>query len=129
MLVLTRPISKPKPDPTPLSPQQLPPQIRSGSGSTVSPPVLSQGRDKKATVLVSSPKPDKFVPPHLRPGFVAKEDRPGPDVIRPREAGHKHFRPLDRFWEDGRPKSGGDSNLGTMNRPRSSGWNRPSSSG
>ena len=60
---------------------------------------------------MGSPKSDKFVPPHLRPGFVGREERPGPEVFRGKEVGQRQqqqfFGSPDRFVEEGRPKSGG----------------------
>lgn len=116
----------------------LRPLGRTGYGSeSFSPVVGQQDREKEVgSVVAGSPKPGKFVPPHLRPGFVAKEERPGPDAIRTRESGQKHSGSPGRYGEDGRPKSGGYERLrrggepdhGLMSRPRSSG-NRPSSSG
>jgi hypothetical protein len=84
-----------------------------------------------------SPKLGKFVPPHLRPGFVGKEERPVPEVGRGRDSGRNNFESPVRYGEDGRPQSGsgydrrrreGESDLGMVSRPRSSG-NLPSSSG
>lgn len=159
MLVLTRPTPKPisvpqpRPQPQPQPKPQAPPldPVRSeqpgsdaislrplgrtgGGGGSL---VLSQEREKETPVPVVAPKPDKFVPPHLRPGFVGREERPRPEVIRAREMGQRHFGSPGRYGEEGRPKSGGghemmrrggdQSDLGLMNRPRSSG-NRPSSS-
>ncbi|CAL9011993.1 unnamed protein product [Prunus brigantina] len=93
----------------------LRPLGRTGS----SPPILSSvPRHKEAPGLILSLKPDKFVPPHLRPGFAAKEERPRPV--------QKHFGAPVQYGEDGRPKSGGGNDR--MTRPRSSG-NRPTSSG
>lgn len=163
MLVLTRPSPKPISIPSPVSPQPQPPRQtqqnqvpdrcsrsepgsdaislrplgRTGAGSSVLSPVFSQEKDKDFPVPDVSPKPDKFVPPHLRPGFVGKEERPGPEVIRTREAGQKHTGSPVMYGENSRPKSGGgyermtrggESDLGTTIRPRSRG-NRPSSSG
>ncbi|XP_010279226.1 PREDICTED: uncharacterized protein LOC104613198 [Nelumbo nucifera] len=98
-----------------------------------------------------SPKLEIFVPPHLRPGFVGKEERfiqegHRQQGFRSRELGHGngHHGSPNRYGEDGRPKSGGhermrrgsglgggggDSDPADMNnRPRSSG-NHSSSSG
>ncbi|XP_044504041.1 uncharacterized protein LOC123224449 isoform X2 [Mangifera indica] len=143
MLVLTKPNPKPvtsllsspslsnqQTSPDPIS---LRPLGRTGTGSDSFAPVLVPERDKEASSVVVSPKPDKFVPPHLRPGFAGKEERPTVDVVRARESGQKHFRSPGRYGDDGRPKSGGyeqtrrdgESDLGLLNRPRSSG-NRPS---
>lgn len=166
MLVLARPTPTPKPKPVQPQPrqqqqqQQQPPKQtqqvadqprsdsssdaislrplgRTGTGSSLSSPVLNYDRDKEMppALPVVSPKPDKFVPPHLRPGFVPKEEKPGPELGR----GHRqqgHAGSPGRYVENGRPKSGGYermrrvgvSDMGMMNRPRSSG-SRPSSSG
>ncbi|KAJ4729717.1 putative Proteophosphoglycan-related [Melia azedarach] len=115
----------------------LRPLGRTGTSSETFSPVLAQDRDKEVgSVGVGSPKPNKFVPPHLRPGFVGRKERPGPEVLRSKDSGQKHFGSPGRYGEDGRPKSGGyertrrggESDKGLMSRPRSSG-NRPSSSG
>ncbi|KAF9670346.1 hypothetical protein SADUNF_Sadunf13G0058800 [Salix dunnii] len=170
MLVLTRPTPKPISTvqtppltPSPKTPPAHPAQVqipartgfepesdrislrplgRTGVGSIVSSPVRGQETQKEVGFTVGSPKPDKFVPPHLRPGFVGREERPGPEVFRGKEAGQRQqqqqqqfFGSTGRFGGDGRPKSGGyetmrrgdESNLGFV-RPSSSG-NRPSSSG
>ncbi|KAF9670704.1 hypothetical protein SADUNF_Sadunf13G0096300 [Salix dunnii] len=164
MLVLTR--TTPKPISTvqtpPLSPSrktppthqaQVPVQIeaepeserislrplgRTGAGSIASSPVVGQEKQKEVGASVGSPKSDKFVPPHLRPGFIGREERPGPEVFRGKEVGQRQQQQLfgspDLVGVEGRPKSGeyemmrrGDnSNLGFLNRPISSG-NRPGS--
>ncbi|GLT86828.1 hypothetical protein SLE2022_049420 [Rubroshorea leprosula] len=165
MLVLTRPTPKPLNVTPPLSPRKqqqqqtqqvqhrevpdqapegsasdqisLRPLGRTGSGLTVPATVPNQEREKEIGSVAGSPKPDKFVPPHLRPGFVGREERPGPEVYRGRESAQRHFGSPDRHVEDGRPKSGGherirrggEADLGLMmGRPRTSG-SRPSSSG
>jgi hypothetical protein len=168
MLVLTRTTPKPIPSiqtppltPSPKTPPahqaqvQIPVQTeaepesdrislrplgRTGAGSIASSPVHGQEKQKEVGSSVGSPKSDKFVPPHLRPGFVGREERPGPEVFRGKEVGQRQqqqfFGSPDRFREEGRPKSGGyemmrrfdESNLGFVNRPISSG-NRPGSSG
>ena len=154
---ITTPSPPPPPPPQPLSPQPqqsqlIPERTRSdpgsdqislrplgstGSGSPALSPVPSFERDKEVVGVVTSPKPDKFVPPHLRPGFSGREERIGPDVVRVRESGRNNFGSPGRYGEDGRPKSGGgyermmrgdESELGMANRPRSSG-SRPGSSG
>ncbi|KAB1209853.1 hypothetical protein CJ030_MR6G013682 [Morella rubra] len=165
MLVLTRlthtPKPKPKPittpPPQPLSPQpqrsqEIPDQLRSEScsdhislrplghtstGSPVLSPVPSLERVKEVVAPVVSPKPGKFVPPHLRPGYVGREERPGLELGRGKESIQNSFGSPGRYGEDGRPKSGGgyegmgrggQSDLGMNSRPRSSG-NRFSLSG
>ncbi|XVF02071.1 hypothetical protein REPUB_Repub04eG0144600 [Reevesia pubescens] len=136
----TQPRSAPAPDQAPLSdpaPDQisLRPLGRTGSGILI--PGREREKEEKEVVLVS-PKLDRFVPPHLRPGFVGREERPGEEVFRGREQpqGQKHFGSPGQYGEDGRPKSvgyekmrrGGESDLGLIGRPSSSG-NRPNSSG
>ncbi|KAJ6379354.1 hypothetical protein OIU76_016058 [Salix suchowensis] len=118
----------------------LRPLGRTGAGSIASSPVLGQEKQKEVGASVGSPKSDKFVPPHLRPGFIGREERPGPEVFRGKEVGQRQqqqfFGSPDRVGVEGRPKSGGyemmrrgdGSNLGFVNRPISSG-NRPGSSG
>ncbi|XVE49989.1 hypothetical protein DITRI_Ditri01bG0126200 [Diplodiscus trichospermus] len=104
----------------------LRPLGQTGSG------IIPAQENQKVVTVSRSPKSDRFVPPHLRPGFVGREERPEPDVSRRRELGHKHFASPGRYGEDGRPKSGGyekmrrggESDL--SGRPRSSG-SRPSS--
>ncbi|XP_028786715.1 proline-rich receptor-like protein kinase PERK9 [Neltuma alba] len=159
MLVLTRPPPKPLPSQLQHPPQQqsertqqvpdqppsnpgsdaisLRPLGRTGTGSSLSPPVSNHDKDKELppAMPMISPKSDKFVPPHLRPGFIPRENNPGPELSRPqRQQGHAGYP--GRYAENGRPKSGGYermrrgglSDSGMMNRPRSSG-SRPSSSG
>ncbi|XAR72593.1 hypothetical protein NMG60_11019293 [Bertholletia excelsa] len=173
MLVLSRPTPKPTPPPPqqrqPL-PQQPPPQQlhhhqppiipdqtrfesdsislrplgRTGSGPSLVPSSLTSPKPEKEFPPSPSPKPERFVPPHLRPGFVGREERPGPELHkqpgRAREfVGHwqGQFGSPNRYGEDGRPKSGGgyermriggESDLAAVSRPGSSGA-RPSSSG
>ncbi|OIT00155.1 PREDICTED: uncharacterized protein LOC109228717 [Nicotiana attenuata] len=170
MLVLSRPtpkpISIPQPQPQPLPIQQQPklqsppdqsraesdsislrPQGRTGSGPTTT---LSSSPVNPPSPLQSPlPKSNRFVPPHLRPGFVGREEKPVPDGqgvrARPevgpgphRQGGHLGSSP-NRYGENGRPKSGGGYErmrrgfgeadaVDFMNRPSSSGA-RPSSSG
>ena len=137
MLVLTRTTPKPVTTPPPQGSQLILDQARpepgldqislrslgrTGVGSPVLSPVPSLEREKEAVPgVVTSPKPDKFVPPHLRPGFAGREERPGPDVGRARESGLNNFGPPGRYLDDGRPKSGGESDMGMASRPRSSG--------
>uniref|UniRef100_A0A2P2J528 Uncharacterized protein n=1 Tax=Rhizophora mucronata TaxID=61149 RepID=A0A2P2J528_RHIMU len=159
MLVLTLPASKPlsasstpplslspqtpltqkdirdkiSPDPEPESDLiSLRPLGRTGTGSSASSLVIGLERDKKVA--------DKFVPPHLRPGFAGREERPGTEVFRAKETGqrqqqHHHHHQQGNFGYQGRhgmverPRSSGnerirrsvDSDLGLMNRPGSSG--------
>ncbi|GAB2285391.1 hypothetical protein Dimus_019845 [Dionaea muscipula] len=128
----------------------LRPLGRTGSGPSLTPsPSLDREREAHPPVLPSPPKSDKFVPPHLRPGFTPREGNPVQPEFqrpgsggggRPRESGNKYYRSgsFVSYGEDGRPKSGGgyertvrrggNSDLGELNRPRS-GRSRPSSSG
>ncbi|XP_016460580.1 uncharacterized protein LOC107784039 [Nicotiana tabacum] len=170
MLVLSRPtpkpISIPQPQPQPLPIQLQPklqsppdqtraesdsislrPQGRTGSGPTAT---LSSSPVNPPSPLQSPlPKSNRFVPPHLRPGFVGREEKPVPDgqglrakqEVGPgphRQGAHLGSSP-NRFGENGRPKSGGGYErmrrgfgeadaVDFMNRPGSSGA-RPSSSG
>ncbi|XP_028807862.1 uncharacterized protein LOC114762535 [Neltuma alba] len=158
MLVLTRPTPKPVTPPAhpsqhqqpkltqqaPDQPQSQPgsdtneislrPLGRTGTGSSLSSPIVNCEKDADIPSPLVSPKPGKFVPPHLRPGFVSKEEKIGPDVVRSRQQGHAGLR--GRYAEDARPKSGGYERMrggdafdtGTMRRPTSSG-SRPGSSG
>lgn len=91
-----------------------------------------------------SPKTNRFVPPHLRPGFQGREEKPEPEIqkqsgfgmrsnIRQGLLGSQIYN-----GEEGRPKSGGgydrvrggfEGNPVATNRPRSSGSARPYSSG
>lgn len=141
ILVLTRPTPKPiaqhpipsappsKPNPNPIlhnppdRPRSKPgsdsislrPLGRTGVGSALLPtPNLNHEKEKD----LGSLKPNKFVPPHLRPGFVPREE---------------HARPeLGRFRENLRPKSGGGNErmrrVGVVGSD-SSFENRPSTSG
>jgi hypothetical protein len=135
ILVLTRPtpkpISQPKPNPNPPI-QQVPdrprsepgsdsislrPLGRTGTGSALLPtPVVNGEKEKELGSPSKLVKTNKFVPPHLRPGFVPREEPVGPE--------------LGRFRENLRPKSGGGherirrvagSEPGFGNRPNSSG--------
>lgn len=155
MLVLTRPSPKPIPTlplvsptpskqsqpPSPSVPDQAPvscsdpdqislrPLGQTGSGLTI------PGQEREKEVVPVS-KSDRFVPPHLRPGFVGREERLEAQVSRGKEQGQKYFGSPGRYVENGRPKSGGyekmrrggESDLGFIGRLKSSG-NRPTSSG
>ncbi|GMI74847.1 hypothetical protein like AT3G54680 [Hibiscus trionum] len=152
MLVLTRPSPNPVSTPPPVLSPTLPkqPQPRSASvpdqppssdrislrpGSGIS-SIGSEKKEKEGVSVSGSVKSGRFVPPHLRPGFAGKEEKPEPNVLRGREQGVKHFGSSGYYGEDRRPKSGGyekikrgvGSDLGLIPRPRSSG-NRPGSSG
>lgn len=171
MLVLTRPASAPAPAPKPVAAAALPPPQpdpspphpvqnrpepdsdpislrplgRTGAGPSAAPlpssPAPALEKDREVSFAVTSPKPDKFVPPHLRPGFAGREKRPGPDIQKqggfrggepvPRQQGY--YGSPGRYGEDGRPKSGGYDAVRTggqadLNRASSFG-SRPSSSG
>ncbi|KAI9070719.1 hypothetical protein K1719_047317 [Acacia pycnantha] len=114
MLVLTRPTPKPlqsQPQHPPQQQlkltQQVPDQPPSNSDSDaisssigsygnwfVSRPCFNYDKDKELPHAppVVSPKSDKFVPPHLRPGFVPRENKPGPELSRPqRHRGHAGY--------------------------------------
>ncbi|XP_047176734.1 bromodomain-containing protein 4 [Vigna umbellata] len=138
ILVLTRPTPKPVTPPTPQpQPHHQPPPnpIHQTQDQPEPPPdaisLRPLGRTGTASSLSSlpvinhdnkdmpspPPKSDKFVPPHLRPGFVPREESPpGPGSLRP----------------NGRPKSGGGHEkmrrggqdagiMGRGSRPNSSG--------
>jgi len=141
MLVLTRPSPKPiappqQPSPPPVSASHPPDQISIQSDSISLRPLGRTG-SSSASLLQSplpdlsvnvSPKTNKFVPPHLRPGFRGREDKQEIEIQNQKQ---NRFR---QSVEEGRPKSGGGLERGrggfeAMNRPRSSGSNRPYSSG
>ncbi|PKI42737.1 hypothetical protein CRG98_036865 [Punica granatum] len=79
---LSKPINIPKPKPI------YRPQVSSGSVSDLSrwapspaqTPLLLKDGDGEALSAVQPPKTDRFGPPHLRPGFAGKEEKPGSDV-------------------------------------------------
>ncbi|PIA32009.1 hypothetical protein AQUCO_04700114v1 [Aquilegia coerulea] len=146
--------SEPEPEPAPESDLiSLRPLGRTGSSSLTSPsPPPSSSSSTSTTTTCTSPplitllppqepvislKPQPFVPPHLRPGFVRKEEKvfgQRNQGLRSRDIGYGQ---LQNDGQNGRPKSGGgyeriqrggESDLEVMNRPSSSG-NRPNSSG
>ncbi|CAN0896766.1 hypothetical protein LINGRAHAP2_LOCUS18696 [Linum grandiflorum] len=145
MLVLTRTTAKPvtstsPPLVSPPKPAQDPPRVNfdsdpislrplgktGGGGSLANPPIV---------VGSTSPKPEKFVPPHLRPGFVARQENSKEPGQSPRQYPNQNLG-SSPLGNDGRPISGGgarrvgggDPDSGLLNRPRSGG-SRPSSSG
>lgn len=166
MLVLSRPTPKPitvpqKSDPSPKAPApttrgetdiksvkvsdqivcepdliSLRPQGRTGSGS----PIVLSPRNPPSPLGSPVFKSNRFVPPHLRPGFAGQEERPGSEIFKGGQGIEKgHFGSPNRYVEDGRPKSGGgyermrrnggEANSGdVLSRPGSSGA-RPRSSG
>ncbi|EOA24747.1 hypothetical protein CARUB_v10018024mg [Capsella rubella] len=160
MLVLTKPSPKPLRSPSPVSittpplspapripdqatsdpdPNQisLRPLGHTGPGSSLSFPLRTPECEKvqdvpaPAPLISMSPKPDKFVPPHLRPGFVRKDEKPGLDSSRVRDLNPNLNQELPRqgyfgYGQTGRPKSGGYERVRTD--PRSTG-NRPGTSG
>ncbi|GFZ04013.1 hypothetical protein Acr_16g0006370 [Actinidia rufa] len=110
MLVLTRPSPKPLsqppqapiPDPTRSDPDpiSLRPLGRTGSGPSLVPSPLTLPKPDKEFLPPPSPKTNRFVPPHLRPGFAGREEKPETvQGVRSRNFGS--------YGEDGRPKSGG----------------------
>ncbi|XP_050206163.1 uncharacterized protein LOC126655864 [Mercurialis annua] len=152
MLVLTRPTPKPasivaSTPPLSPSPQNSSTQLAISQDQqrvdsefdSIS--LRPSGRTGPGSCAVQIPelKANKFVPPHLRPGFVKKEERK--DVGQRPQHGYvgvgSGSGSPDGYGDNGRPKSGGgyermrrggESGLDFGNRPRSSG-NRPNSSG
>ncbi|CAI9784406.1 unnamed protein product [Fraxinus pennsylvanica] len=121
----------------------LRPQGRTGS----TPAISSSPLPSPESPFLSPVKTNRFVPPHLRPGFVGKQEKPGLEIVkgvppggfkgrqdlgghRPgqvQDPGHYGSSP-NRFVEDGRPKSGGGyermrrgGEPADLNRPGSSG--------
>ncbi|KAI3796321.1 hypothetical protein L1987_38988 [Smallanthus sonchifolius] len=135
MLVLTRPSPKPIAPPPPRQPSPPPPtqppdRFSIESDSISLRPLGRTGSASPSPLLLNhltanvSPKTNKFVPPHLRPGFHGREEKPETETEKKSGFGtQSSFRQV----EEGRPKSGGGYEA--MNRPRSSGSNRPYSSG
>ncbi|XP_075503189.1 uncharacterized protein LOC142540724 [Primulina tabacum] len=98
-------------------PDGIPPLPQGRTGSDTLPPTPS---------LVSPVKSDKFIPPHLRPGFVRKEESIGSEFVKgsgsasfkvKSEYGGRSPGPIqgvggtgsrsNRYAEEVRPKSGG----------------------
>lgn len=112
----------------------LRPLGHTGTGSSLSSTVFNCEKDVDVSPLLVSLKPGKFVPPHLRPGFVPKEEKIRPNAVPSRHQGHSELP--ERYGEDARPKSGGYEgmrrggvlDMGMPRRPPSSG-SRPGSSG
>lgn len=159
MLVMSRPtpkpISIPQPQTNPIEqhhklqspPEKSPsnsdsislrPQGRTGSGPVISSNTLLSPVKPSSPLQSPLPKSDRFVPPHLRPGFVGREEKLTTDFQKGRGRGEFGGRLIHTVPENGRPKSGGGyERTGTsregqsvisMNRPSSSGA-RPRSSG
>ncbi|KVH97562.1 uncharacterized protein LOC112522417 [Cynara cardunculus var. scolymus] len=157
MLVLSRPSPKPivsprQPSPPPATQPPDQPPVESDSislrplGRTGLAPPLSHLtfpliQSKDSSVL---PKTNRFVPPHLRPGFHGREVKLEPEIQKQTGCGMRSnirqglLRSPIYKREEGRPKSGGgyervttgfEGNPKAMNRPRSSGSTRPYSSG
>ncbi|KAL4586415.1 hypothetical protein LXL04_011051 [Taraxacum kok-saghyz] len=118
MLVLSRPSPKPivpprqpsppappatqPPDQTPIKSDSisLRPLGRTGSGQPLPSPIFPPVQVKDSPL---SPKTNKFVPPHLRPGFHGREEKPESQIPNIRQSPLKS--PIYRE-EEGRPKSG-----------------------
>jgi len=126
------------PDPDQIS---LRPLGHTGPGSSLSCAARTQEIDKFQGVLApapisvsSNPNPNRFVPPHLRPGFVRKDEKPELDSSRVRDPNPSQRSPYQEqprqghfgYGQPGRPKSGGYERIRTD--PRSTG-NRPGTSG
>ncbi|PIA35071.1 hypothetical protein AQUCO_03600021v1 [Aquilegia coerulea] len=111
-----------------------PPPSSSSTTTCTSPPLITLLPPQEPVISL---KPQPFVPPHLRPGFVRKEEKvfgQRNQGLRSRDIGYGQ---LQNDGQNGLPKSGGgyeriqrggESDLEVMNRPSSSG-NRPNSSG
>lgn len=162
MLVLTRPTPKPisQAQAQPKTQTQPPPPSQQRPNTPPSDPTRLDSNSKSDSISLRplgstgggsgglprdlsfvTAKPDKFVPPHLRPGYICKEEKPV-EVVKNRDFS-TGFR---KFGEEGsRPKSGGGGSGGGVGydrmrrgtagpdfvfRPGSSaGYNRPNSSG
>ncbi|XP_019159359.1 PREDICTED: uncharacterized protein LOC109156034 [Ipomoea nil] len=107
----------------------LRPQGRTGSSPIISSPSLASPSSAISPLQSPVSKSDRFVPPHLRPGFKRREEKPGG---RGSSGPHRSVSFPDPHGEDGRPKSvGGHDTMRTtggeakfpdfMNRPGSSG--------
>lgn len=158
MLVLSRPT--PKPISIPIQKQQpklksstdqiraesesdsdsisLRPQGRTTVSASAPATTLSSGNQPSSPLQSPLQKSNRFVPPHLRPGFVGREEKPVP-VQGVRARPDHHQGSTIQYGENGRPKSGGGyermrrgfseaDSVNFVNQPSSSGA-RPSSSG
>ncbi|CAN8279316.1 unnamed protein product [Cochlearia groenlandica] len=136
----TTPPKTPDPDPNRIS---LRPLGNTGPPSSLSFPCRSKESNKEVAApiqIATSPKPDKFVPPHLRPGFVRKDENspsPGHGPVSSRVIDPNPSQSLAQHEQQPRhgyvrPKSGGCEGIRSdsykLGRPRSSG-NRPGTSG
>ncbi|XP_031473583.1 uncharacterized protein LOC116246040 [Nymphaea colorata] len=125
MLVLTRP-SKPKPQPSTVSDFHHQPSHQ--APATVSPQIPpEQPRDQPThdpvPAIQPASKPDRFVPPHLRPGFTG-------EGCKASEGGQGHFREGVRPKSGGSVESRGRAEFDGAERPRpGSGGNRMNSNG
>ncbi|XP_031090737.1 uncharacterized protein LOC115995751 [Ipomoea triloba] len=109
----------------------LRPQGRTGSSPIISSPSLGSPSSTISPLQSPVSKSDRFVPPHLRPGFKGREEKPGGRGGGGPRYGHSVCFP-DPHGEDGRPKSGGghDSMRTTGGEGKFSDFmNRPGSSG
>lgn len=137
MIVLARPTPKPKPLPVNAPSSTLDPQIAdqpksepltdqislrplggTGTGLERFSPNEKQKTMEIGSVTVGSPKTGKFVPPHLRPGFVGKEEKPALPVTRSK---------IQKYVGSPGGYDRTAADMGLMNRSKSSG-NRPTSS-
>ncbi|CAN4105019.1 unnamed protein product [Withania somnifera] len=117
----------------------LHPQGRTSVSDSTTDTTLSSVNQPVLPLRSPLQKSNRFVPPHLRPGFVGREEKPVPvQGVRSRTE-HHHQESPNRYGENGRPKSGGGyermrrgfseaDSVNFVNRPSSSGA-RPSSSG
>ncbi|KAF8101895.1 hypothetical protein N665_0201s0202 [Sinapis alba] len=126
------------PDPNQIS---LRPLGHTGPASSLSFPARALDSEKHVAAPAPAPmsvSPKKFVPPHLRPGFVRKDEKPGLDSSRVMDPSLRlphQEQPRQGYFgygQTGRPKSGGYERIRSdpeyLGRPRSSG-KRPGTSG
>ncbi|KAK9056794.1 hypothetical protein SSX86_024157 [Deinandra increscens subsp. villosa] len=151
MLVLTR--LSPKPIAHPPPPSATHPSYRTPSESdrtsieSDSVSLSPLGRTGSETplplphlIVPVSPKTNKFVPPHLSPGFHEREEKPEAEIsgFGPSSTWSSLRQSPIYHVEEGRSKSGGgyergrggfEANSVAVNRPRSSGSDHSYSSG